>query len=187
MYRTGENPDTRFPPGRPLIEDIGNWAVAHLKSRREKAFVQELKQENIGYFLPLFEKRARRPDNGKLRKSIVPIFPGYVSVALLDEKEIKTVRSSSHFVQLIKVKDQNTFVKDLTQIQRILENGISVERHDRLAPGDRVRVAVGVLVGLEGVVTKKGTKTRLMVSVDMFQQAVSIEIDSRDLALIGRR
>lgn len=83
--RMDENPLPRYPEGRDLQADTGMWVVAHLKSRQEKAFAQDLMREGIPYYLPLVEKRTRRRDNGKWRKSILPLFPGYVAVAAPEE------------------------------------------------------------------------------------------------------
>jgi len=51
----------------------------------------------------------------------------------------------------------------------------------RLQIGDRVRVARGPLAGVQGIVAKRCNVKRLILSLDVLQSGVSLEIDERDL------
>jgi len=180
MYRVKENPLSRFPVSKPLEDDTGNWVVAHLRSRREKLFASEMAREGVGYYLPLFEKRTNRRDNGKIRKSINPLFPGYI--AIVREKSTEQfIYKSPHLANIIPVKNQNNFVNDLLQIQRILDSNVSFELHGNISPGDKVKVVLGPFAGIEGQVTKIGKSARLILAVEMFGQAISVAINTNDL------
>jgi transcription antitermination factor NusG len=50
-----------------------------------------------------------------------------------------------------------------------------------LEKGQRVTVTHGPLRGLEGLVQRTKGRLRVVVNVDMIQQSVAVEIDSRDL------
>jgi transcriptional antiterminator RfaH len=52
---------------------------------------------------------------------------------------------------------------------------LTVER--RLVSGQPVRIKVGPMKGIEGVVVSRRGQTRLLVSVAFMQQGASIEID----------
>ena len=183
MYRINENPMPRFPQGRPLAEDEGKWSVAHMKSRREKIFALELADEGIGYYLPLYEKRTRRRDNGKIRKSVMPLFPGYVALAL-GNRAFDSLFASRHAANILEVVDQKAFVKELSQIHRILEGNLPFEKHEKLFPGNKVRVRLGPFAGIEGVIIQKGKRTHLALSVEMFGQAISLNIEKSNLVRI---
>jgi transcription antitermination factor NusG len=180
MYRVDDNPPQRFPVGRSLKADRGNWIVVHLKSRREKIFALELKEENIGYYLPLYEKRTMRKDNNKVRKTINPVFPGYLAM-VFEKKSFKIIRDSAHVASFIDVINQGTFIRELSQIQRILEGSAAFKTHDMLVPGDRVRVRLGPFSGIEGVVVKFENRAKLIVSVEMFGQSISVDINEDNL------
>ena len=47
----------------------------------------------------------------------------------------------------------------------------------RLAPGNRVRVCQGPLMGMEGTVLVRRNSVRLLIAVDFLQQGASIEIE----------
>jgi transcription antitermination factor NusG len=48
---------------------------------------------------------------------------------------------------------------------------------ERLAPGRRVRIRQGPLMGLEGTVVERRNGRRLFVAVDFLQQGASIDLD----------
>jgi transcription antitermination factor NusG len=51
-----------------------------------------------------------------------------------------------------------------------------------LREGRRVRVVNGPLMGMEGILLKtKPNKHRLVLSVDLLQESVSVEIDELDI------
>lgn len=183
MYRLADNPITRFPLGRSLADDCGRWAIAHLKSRREKAFAQELAGKGIGYYLPLYEQRVRRADNGKIRKSVNPLFPGYV--AFVEKGADKVfLQSTGHVVNVIQVKDQDTLIRELEGVQRILGENVTIEKHDALLPGENVKFVLGPFTGMRGKVVEWRKTAKVAIGVEMFGQSVSMEVDSTFLQKI---
>ena len=66
---------------------------------------------------------------------------------------------------------------EIEAIQRILSSGLAAEPAPFLREGQRIRVVKGALEGLEGILIKKKTDWRMVVSVTMLQRAVSVEID----------
>lgn len=174
--RMDENPLPRYPEGRDLLADTGMWVVAHLKSRQEKAFAQDLMREGIPYYLPLVEKRTRRRDNGKWRKSILPLFPGYVAVAA-PEEVWGDLYKRHRLACLIPVMQQEEFTQELSQIQRVLESTNNVEIAPLFSEGQRVRVKAGALMGLEGEVVAYKGQAIFVLRVNLFQQAIRLEIE----------
>jgi transcription antitermination factor NusG len=55
------------------------------------------------------------------------------------------------------------------------------EPHPLLARGKRVRIKVGPLRGLEGVVVKQTRGLRMVVSIDCIAQSFAVELESSDL------
>jgi transcriptional antiterminator NusG len=63
-------------------------------------------------------------------------------------------------------------------IERVIESGAAVQEHPYFIQGDRVRVVEGPLAGVEGVfVRDKKNRGRLVVSVNLLQTSVAIEVD----------
>jgi len=184
MYRVDDNPLPRFPEDSPLEADAGKWSVAHLKSRREKALALELAAEGVAYYLPLYVKRTVRRDNRKPRKSVCPLFPGYMAVAP-SEAQKGALAANRNVARLVGVVDQKRFVRELEQIRAVLSKDLEFRVHGTLLPGARVRVVSGLLAGMEGVVLKSGGRTRLLIAIEMFSQAISVEINESELQTIA--
>jgi transcription antitermination factor NusG len=70
-------------------------------------------------------------------------------------------------------------------IQVLVKNGMAVSPYPYLKEGMRVRVVNGPLIGVEGILLKtKPNKHRLVLSVDLLQESVSVEIDELDVESI---
>lgn len=181
LLRLDDNPPIRYPAGRSLAEDLGRWQVAQVKSRQEKKLAKELIKKQISYFLPLYTKRTRRKDNNKIRKSILPLFTGYLAFAGGEEERCQLL-AGNRVANTLEVKDQQRFVAELSQIEKMLIKGIQLEvRPDNFKPGKAVLIKSGRLAGIEGEVITRKSKLKLLVRVKMFKKAVTVELDEADL------
>lgn len=183
MIRLTDNPITRYPRDQPLDADVGRWTVAHVKSRRDKAFAAELFKAAIPYYLPLIEKRTRRRDNGKIRKSLLPLFPGYVAMALDTDRQSQ-ILATNHIVRIIPVANQRQFVDELLQVQRAIDGKMTVMSQATFTAGQPVRIKNGPMAGLTGEVIHVGDEMIFVIRVTMFNRAVGVELDKADLETI---
>lgn len=183
MLRVSQNPVPRFPEGRPLEDDLGNWWVLRTRPRNEKALAGELTRLKVGYYLPLVTKRTVRRDNGKPRKSVVCLFPGYLSVVGYPEIKQDILRSG-RVLGLIQVKDQARFVAELGNVERVLQAASEVELMPGLAVGRQVLIASGPLGGVVGVVTDCTRPGRVHLNVEMFNQTVTVSVQPEELVMI---
>lgn len=58
---------------------------------------------------------------------------------------------------------------------------LRAEPHPYLQAGRRVRVVRGPLAGMEGIVVRRKNRTRLVLSFDLIQRSMAIELDEDDL------
>jgi len=150
------------------------WWVLHTKSRQEKSIARDLLAYSIPFFLPQVEKTAMV--RGRRRRSFMPVFTSYVFLYGDEEERYRTL-TTNRVGQILAVDDQVQFHDDLAQVWRLIEANTPLTVEGRLAPGDRVRIRSGSLAGVEGTVTARRKKCRLLVAVRLLQQGVSIEID----------
>ena len=171
MRKVSDNPPTRFPE-RPIGEAQDPWFVAHVKPRQEKALADDCRHLAIEYYLPMVTHVTRRKDNNKPRKSILPLFPGYISFAGTQETHHK-LYATGRIASLIVIKHQKKFIAELSQIYSLLENGVPLEPCDfPFTEGTEVRVQAGPLLGIEGVVISIRNQQKLVLSVEGLGQAV---------------
>ena len=180
MFCLTDNPISRYPKDRPLDEDLGRWAVVHVRSRQEQAFAHDLFDWNVPYYFPMVLTRTRRRDNGKVRKSLLPLFPGYVAISMNQETKSR-IYATNRIVSIIPVADQRQFVDELLQVQRAINGNMKVALQPSFTAAQPVRIRSGPLAGLKGEVAQCGCKMIFVVWVHMFQRAVRVELDEADI------
>ena len=181
MLRANENPAQRWPGNRPLEEGVGLWWIIRTKSRNEKALAWDLKRLGVGYYLPQITKRTIRSDNGKPRKSIVCLFPGYISVVDYPSVKKDVLRTGRVLCPLM-IEDQEKFIYEISRTQRAIQYYSELEYHNRLAEGQAVVINEGPLEGVLGVVTEIGEGSRkVYLNVEMFGSSVSVSVPAENL------
>jgi transcription antitermination factor NusG len=171
MRRVSDNPPTRYPE-RPIGEAEHPWYVAHVKPRQEKSLADDCRRLGIEYYLPLVTHVTRRKDNNKPRKSVLPLFPGYISFAGTRETHYK-LYATGRIASIITIKHQKKFIAELSQIFSLLENSVPLEPIDfSYTEGAEVRVLAGPMQGIEGIVVSIKNQHKLVLSVEGLGQAV---------------
>ena len=67
--------------------------------------------------------------------------------------------------------------KDIEAMRIFLREEITVDPYPYLSEGDRVYVRSGPFKGIEGFIVRKDRNSRLVISLDLLFQSVSVEID----------
>ena len=160
-----------------------HWYAIYTKSRHEQKVYDRLLKKNIETFLPLVERWSRRRDR---RKRInLPLFPGYLFVhSQMDAHTHLEILKTDSVVRIlgndgkpIPIPDEQIF-----GIQTSIKNGMAITPFPYLKEGMRVRVVNGPLIGIEGILLKtRPEKHRLVISVDLLKESVSVEIDELDV------
>jgi len=174
LLKVSENPPIIWPQAESILDFKGEWWVAHTKSRNEKALAHDLIHKKMCYFLPMSWKVRRQ--SRRTTKSLLPLFSGYLFFCG-DEDERSELWRTDRVANLIEVKDQQKFLKELLQIEQALRAGAPLIPHKYIKTGQKCRVMAGPLLGLQGIVVKTRGAMRLVLQVDMLGQAASVEID----------
>ena len=181
MLKASKNPPVIWPVEKTIQTFIGQWWVAHTKSRNEKALAQDLIRKGISYFLPMSWK-VRRKNNRTIR-SLLPLFGGYLFLCVNENQRIEVLRTN-RIANLIEVKDQQKLIDELLHIERAFQAGVILKPHKYLKAGQRCRVIAGPLSDLQGITTKTKGTTRLVLQIDILGQAASVEIDTDMIEII---
>jgi len=156
------------------------WYVLWTRSQCEQTVYEQLSERGFHLFLPTLDVWVRR--HGTRRHATVPMFPGYVFLNHLMDKTsyIEVTRARG----LVKVMgDRWDALAEVPQgeiatIQRIQQTGVSAVPHPYLRVGERVRIAQGLLEGIEGILVRsKPEKGLVVVSVNLLQRSVAVEVD----------
>lgn len=171
MRRMSDNPPSRFPE-RPIAEAEHPWFVVHVKPRTEKAVADDCVRKAIEYYLPMVTKVTRRKDNNKPRKSVLPLFPGYICIS--GNKDLyHALYATGRIATIIEIKHQKKFIAELGQIYSVLEKGVVLEPCTELfAAGTEVCIMAGPMKGIRGIVTTIKNPNKILLSVEGLGQAV---------------
>lgn len=151
------------------------WLVAHARPRCEKKIVQFCGQQGMPSYLPLRTKIHRY--GARERAFSSPLFPGYV-FCVADPAQRSLLAQNRYAAHVLDVVNQAQLVGQLRQIDLALASGDVMEVMPYLEAGRRVRVLAGPLKGMEGLVLRSKSRTRIVINVDMIRQAVAMEVDS---------
>jgi transcription antitermination factor NusG len=74
--------------------------------------------------------------------------------------------------------------EEVTRVRQFLSEGFQAEPHKYLQAGRRVRVKSGPLEGMEGIFVRRKNRSRLVISFELIQRAMAVEVDGADLELV---
>jgi len=174
LLKTNENPPLVWPQTESIRVFQGRWWVAHTRSRNEKALAHDLMAKNISYFLPMTWKVRRQTH--RTIKSLLPLFTGYLFFCGDEPARVELLKTN-RVANLLEVKDQEAFLRELVGFEQALRAGAPLVPHKYIETGQWCRVIAGPLLGLEGIVVQTRGDTRLVLQIDMLGQAASVEID----------
>lgn len=173
------SPIEAIPDGLP-----GRWWVAHTKPRNEKALASELSKLGIFHYLPLRKRETRSRNTGRISRSLLPVFPGYLFFNGLDDQRHRAL-ATHRIANVLVVSSQGRLITELRQVHQALRTGVDVRWHREIKIGQAARVVEGPLTGVEGVIAQRLSRLRLVLNVDMLGQSISVEVSADQLEPIG--
>lgn len=166
-------------------EELGAaWYAIYTRPHHEKSVAKQLAERRVEALVPTCRRVRRWKDRKK--EIWLPVFPGYVFVNML-------LRDRYRVLQLPGVVRFVTFggmpasvsEEDLQALRLAAESGATMEPHPYLKVGRRVEVCCGVLAGIRGMLVRKKGAHRLVLSLDLLQRSVAVEVDANDVTPIA--
>lgn len=175
MLKLADNPPV-LPNGIHSLSELpGTWYIAHTKARNEKAFAWDLAAAGVGYYLPMISRVHF--SGGRKRHVLKPLFPSYVFFNG-DEPQRYRALTTNRLCQVISVTDQPALARELLAIEQAINSKVSIDLYPFAAVGQRVRIAAGPLMGLEGIVVERGKLSRIVLQVSMLGQGAAVQTDA---------
>jgi transcription antitermination factor NusG len=158
------------------------WYAAYTYARHEKRVAEHLQQLGVESYLALYT--ATRQWRQRRAQVEMPLFPGYVFVRIPLAERVR-VLSAPGVAYLVGTRGEPVPLADdeVGPLRDCLSRKLHVEPIAYLT-GSRVRVVAGPLSGLEGVIVRREGDTRFVVSIDLIQRAIAINVEGLDLELI---
>jgi transcription antitermination factor NusG len=156
------------------------WYALHTRSRHEKVVRDQLTAKGITNLLPLWRKRSVWKD--RIKMIDVPLFGGYIFGYFPLKHKLEVLQT----IGVVRIVGLNGYPvpvpeEQIRAVQTMVAQRLHYDPHPFLREGMRVRVKRGVLTGAEGILVLKKQNYRLVISVDLIQKSVAVDIDSADV------
>jgi transcription antitermination factor NusG len=163
------------------IDGSSRWYAIYTLPRHEKVIADRLILRDVETFLPLY--RAVRRWNRRRAEVELPLFPGYVFVKIFLNHKVR-VLSHPGVVGFVNFNGKPASLPD-DEIET-LRSALALckaEPYPFLTAGREVKVTSGPLAGLEGRVLRRKGKLRVVVSIQLIERAIVLELDAADAQL----
>ncbi len=159
------------------------WHALYTRSRHEKIVVRELAKHKIETFLPLRKIKRHWSDRVKLIEE--PIFGGYVftRISLSQKFTVLNTYGAVSFVHFGSNLPAVIPDRDIEALVKFSESDLPMDPFPYLTAGQRVYIRSGLMKGVEGFIVRKNNQCRLVISVDVLQQSISVEVDQASVEL----
>jgi transcription antitermination factor NusG len=148
------------------------------RARHERVVLQRFREKGLTTFLPLVTEVRRWSDRQKVLE--LPLFSCYLFVKIMNTNEDRQrVLFTESVFDFVGVPRQGTPIPDeqIEAVRTIVEERVSWHSHPFLKIGQRVRIRSGALDGVEGILIDRNGRDTLVISVDLIQRSMAIQID----------
>ncbi len=162
------------------------WWAVYTRHQHEKTVVEHLSANGVETFLPVYQV-VRQWKDRKKRLSL-PLFPCYVFVRGSSERRVQVVSAPGVF-SIVSIAGHPAPIP-ATQINAIrlaVGSSLHVEPHPFLRCGDWVRIKSGPLTDVEGILIRKKSSYRLILSAELLQQSLAVEVDAFSVEPLARQ
>ena len=164
----------------PSPSDNKAWYAVWTRSRHEQVVREQIERKGLEAFLPTITRWSRWKDRKK--QIDWPLFPGYC-FARFESGERLPVLKCTGVVSIVSFDGEIVAIPEheIESIKRLVQSDLQFDPCPFIREGTMVEVNHGPLKGVVGRLVRKGAHARLILSVDLIGQAVSVEVDAADV------
>lgn len=156
------------------------WFAVYTASRHEKKLAVHLSTRHIEHFLPLYRSLRKWKDGSKVNVEL-PLFPNYIFVRIARRDRLRVLQVPGVLSIAGAGREPSPLPDDEIEA---LRRGIGLSRiepHPYLVIGQKVRINAGPLIGMEGILVRKKSSLRVVITLSLIMQSVAVELDAEDL------
>lgn len=141
------------------------WVLTGHERQVEKRIMEQLSDEDIVPFIPLWESLFRRA--GKVKRELNIMFPGYVFIESdLESKEfrqrtLQIIRTSNDIIRILSYSSSDDIAvreDERAALLRLCNDDHCIESSMGFIEGDEFYIKSGPMVGMESVIKKINRK-----------------------------
>jgi transcription antitermination factor NusG len=174
--------------GAASLQEQSAWYALHIRAKHEKRVAAELVRRGVNVFLPLVTEVHKWSDRNM--KVEIPLFSCYAFVNLDSSPEARvSVLRAPGVLALVGGNSEGAVIPDheIESIRALLTKKLPFAAHSFLNVGQRVRIRGGALDGIEGILTRCASGSRLVLSVQTIQRSLSISVEGYQVEVVGQQ
>jgi transcription antitermination factor NusG len=159
------------------------WYALRVQSRLAGLVSATLRSKGFEEFLPLYRSRRRWSD--RIKYLDAALFPGYLFCRLDPMDRSVPVLTTPGVIGIVGAGKTPVPIseEEIEAVRTVLRSGLAAQPWPFLTVGCKVCIERGPLTGIEGLILETDKPDRLLVSVNLLQRSVAVEID-RDWARV---
>lgn len=163
-----------------VVKGIASWYAIWTRSRHEQVVRDQVERRQLDAFLPTITRWSRWKDRKK--KIDWPLFPGYC-FARFDPAESLAILKCVGVVNIVSFDGKPAPIPEgeIESIRTLVASELQYDPCPLIREGMMVEVVHGALKGVVGRLVRKGAHARLVLSVELIGQGVSVEVDAADV------
>ncbi len=165
-------------PAAPTAEQ--SWYAIYTLPQNERSVARYLEHFQVDTFLPTFES-VRRWKNRQCARIVEAVFPTYVFARFHLRDRSVVLRAPG--VRRIVGNGRGPLPLPSAEIDFMRSEAWRdrIEPYRELAVGERVRITQGFMQGLEGVLVRKKSSLRFVLTLELINQNAAVEVSAADL------
>ena len=162
------------------------WHALSVKHQHERTVEAALKHKGFEAFSPTY--RTRRQWSDRTKEIEQPLFAGYVFCRFAYPAKARILNTPA-VSRVVEFGGGPAIVPDaeIAAVRAVVAAGQPMRPWPQLKPGDRVRVERGPLRGVEGILLREKDAVELVVSVELLQRSVAVQVDAMAVVPLGPR
>jgi len=163
-----------------------DWWAVYTRHQHERTVAGNLSENGIETFLPTYQVVRQWKDRKKHLS--LPLFPCYLFVRAASDRRTQVLSAPGVYC-IVSAAGHPAPVPaiQIEAIQRAVGSSLPVEPHPFLHCGDWVRIKAGPLANVEGILLRKKGSCRLILSAELLQKSLAVEVDAFNVEPLSRR
>lgn len=166
-----------------MHQDDHAWFAVQVRPRHELTTAKILRNKGVEEFVPLYNSRRQWSDRQKDIQ--LPLFTGYIFCKFASRAKLPVVTTPG-VIRIVGSRKGPIPIADheIASIQIAVQEPVNVSPHPYLAIGSKVKVEEGPFTGLQGILVNHKNGSQLVVSLDIVQRSMAIEIDRSAVKIV---
>jgi transcription antitermination factor NusG len=160
------------------------WYALSVPHQHEMKAEKALQSKGLKTLVPVY--RSRRQWSDRVKELEMPLFAGYV-LCQFDLADRIHVTDTPWVAKIVGFGGSPAALEDseIAAIQQVVASKMPLAPWPYLKAGDRVRVEHGPMRGVEGALLRTKDGVRLVLSVDLLQRSLAVEVDREAVVPVG--